>query len=133
MDEPESFIAGHAIHEFTNNGEGSIAISALTRVEFVSTISKYVRTGRISKLEAKDIFAAFEYQCLHEFVFLPVHAADYERAVHWLRQMTTSLRTMDALHLAVAHANKHILVTADRQLSSAAEAFGVANYFVSYG
>jgi predicted nucleic acid-binding protein len=42
-----------------------------------------------------------------------------------MARIDTALRTLDALHLAVAHRHDLVLVTADRGLVDAGRAFGV--------
>jgi uncharacterized protein len=46
-------------------------------------------------------------------------------AQDWIRRFDTPLRTLDALHLAIASAQGILLITADRGLAGSAEAFGV--------
>jgi predicted nucleic acid-binding protein len=56
----------------------------------------------------------------------------YSKAREYVARLDTSLRTFDALHLAIAHANKCTLVTADKQLATAAAMLEVEHYFVSF-
>ena len=49
----------------------------------------------------------------------------FKTAGIWISQFTTPLRTLDALHLAVASLGNMILLTADQQLASAARHFGI--------
>lgn len=125
-------MARRAAAKCKSSGKNPVALSALTRLEFVSAVAKCVRIRRTDSATAQDALSTFEYHCLHEFALLPVLPSDYELAQHWLRQLSTSLRTMDALHMAVAVANGRTLVTADRQLAEAAKVFGVEHHFVSY-
>ncbi len=131
LESPESSVCKRVIAECTHDDAIPLALSELTKLEFVSTVAKYVRTRQIDKSVAREILVAFEYHCLHSFAFRPVLSSEYELAQQWLRQFRTPLRTMDALHLAVAHTNRLTLVTADRQLAVAAEVFGVPCRFVS--
>ncbi|TSA09638.1 MAG: PIN domain-containing protein [Deltaproteobacteria bacterium] len=52
----------------------------------------------------------------------PLH---YRLARDWMGQFNTSLRTLDALHLAVASSEGLTLVTADEGLAKAAKALAV--------
>ncbi len=132
LDSPVSPIARRALAECTNGVLIPIALSELTRLEFISAIAKNIRIGQIGSVEAEASLFDFDHHCRHSFTFLPIVSPDYELAQMWLRRFSTSLRTLDALHLAVAHANTCSLVTADRQLAAAAEVLGVSCRFVSY-
>lgn len=128
-----SSLAERAFAEFTRNAELPIVISALTRLEFVSTIAKYVRTGQTGKEQAQEIIDTFEEHCRRDFLMLPIRPSDYDNTQRWIKQMRTSLKTMDGLHMAVAVANHCILVTADKQLAAAATVFDIEHHFVPYG
>ena len=49
-----------------------------------------------------------------------------DRPGHWISQFNTALRTLDALHLAIAVSNDLRLITADEGLAQAADALGIA-------
>ena len=49
-----------------------------------------------------------------------------DRARDWISQFNTALRTLDALHLAIAVSNDLRLITADEGLAQAADALGIA-------
>ena len=49
----------------------------------------------------------------------------YHLAREWISRFTTPLRTLDALHLAVASQNNIRLVTADTALAASAQFLGV--------
>lgn len=132
LESPVSPLARRVIADSTDNERIPATLSELTKLEFVSTVAKHVRTRQIDEPAARDILSSFEWHCLHSFAIRAVRSADYEMAQHWIRRLNTSLRTMDALHMAVAVANGRTLVTADRQLADAAKVFGVDHYFVEY-
>jgi len=45
--------------------------------------------------------------------------------IDWISQFSTTLRSLDALHLAIADSNNLTLITADIKLSNSAMYFGV--------
>ena len=51
--------------------------------------------------------------------------AHYVQARRWIESLAAPLRTLDALHLAVAHGHSIPLLTADRQLARAARKLAV--------
>ncbi|QOC23770.1 type II toxin-antitoxin system VapC family toxin [Wenzhouxiangella sp. AB-CW3] len=100
-------------------------ISPLTEVELSSTVARWVRTGELSDDQATLVDKTFA-EDLRLDVFERTELADrhYWQARAWLQKRTTNLRTLDALHLAVAAENGWPLITADRQLHEAAKSLG---------
>lgn len=125
-------LARRALVECTKNGELPVVLSDLTRLEFASTMAKYVRVNQLGAMQAKETIDIFEQHCRHDFVMLPVQPSDCDTARQWIGQMRAPLKTLDGLHMAVAFANQCIVATADRQLAAAAAIFDVEHYFVSY-
>ncbi len=102
------------------------AISQLAEVELVSAISRKIRENNLSQKDGKRILAQFQEHLDKGFYFwIPIENQHYKLAKTWISQSSTSLRTLDALHLAVASANKLTIITADIQLVRAAELFRV--------
>ncbi len=64
---------------------------------------------------------------------LSVKARDYRLAKSWLRQLNGTLRTLDALHLAVNEAAGVSIVTADRRLAAEAWRLGVSVKLLTIG
>jgi predicted nucleic acid-binding protein len=102
------------------------AVSALTEVELVSALARKIREGELSRENANRVLTEFQSH-LNRFLFkrIPLERDHYSVAFHWLAQFAVPLRTLDALHLAVAAQNNIELVTADRQLLQSARKLGV--------
>jgi len=104
----------------------SVLISHLTEVEVASALARWVRTGELDDIGANRIESAFcEDVRLGRFVRCPIEAVHYHRAIHWIGTRKTSLRTLDALHLACAEHQQACLITEDDALLSAALFFGL--------
>lgn len=102
-------------------------ISPLVEIEFCSAITMKVRMRELTKSQADQIFAMFQLHCDEgNFEHVAIESREYHLARQWIAGMQTSLRTMDALHLATAFANDLSLVTSDKVLSQAAKHFGVS-------
>jgi uncharacterized protein len=106
--------------------ETELGLSQLVEVELFSALSRRVRMREISQEEATKIAVRFQthldsgfYTCI---TLEPVH---YQLAREWIGRFETSLRTLDALHLACASSNNLRLVTADEALAQSAEALEV--------
>jgi predicted nucleic acid-binding protein len=101
-------------------------ISQLVEVELFSALSRRVRMGEISQPGAQAIAERFEAHLNDGFYTrMIVESHDYELARQWIRRFETPLRTLDALHLAIAAAYEVRLVTADQALVASAAVFGV--------
>jgi predicted nucleic acid-binding protein len=102
--------------------EESVSISSLVEVEFYSALAMKVRAGGMTGADADAVGAAFRAH-LHDglYRFLAVGGRHFEQAAEWLRLRSTGLRSLDALHLAVAALAGEKLLTADRAFAAAAE------------
>jgi predicted nucleic acid-binding protein len=102
------------------------AVSALTEVELVSALARKIRERELSRENANHVLTEFQSH-LNQFLFkrIPLERDHYSVAFNWLAQFAVPLRTLDALHLAVAAQNNLELVTADQQLLQSARKLGV--------
>jgi hypothetical protein len=102
-------------------------ISRLTVVEIRSLLARRQRAGDITAEYRQDAVQTFDSDVRRGFLQVEplfdnqaVIAADFID-----RSIDQPLRTLDALHLAVAHtAGVRLVATADRALARAAEALG---------
>lgn len=109
-------------------------ISRLTVVEIRSLLARRLRAGDITADYHQDAIRTFDGDVRRGFLQVEplfdnqaVIAADFID-----RLMDQPLRTLDALHLAVAHTTGvRLVATADRALARAAEALGFAT--VTFG
>lgn len=101
-------------------------ISSLTRLEFSSSVAKKFRAGTFTQAEAGRIVSEFQAH-IRESIFevVPIHESHYALANDWMDTFATSLRTLDAMHLSLAHIHKAKLITADAALAKAARALHV--------
>ena len=107
------------------------ALSSLTEAEFFSAIAKKVRTEEIRKADGNRILAMFSSHLeTNLFTFVEVKNYHWKLARGWLSLFSTSLRTLDALHLAIASAEGLQVVTADKGLFQATEDLGVEAKFM---
>jgi hypothetical protein len=108
------------------------AISLLTEVEFCSAVSLKTRSGALEAGSAARMLSLFHSHLDGgHYRVVPIESVEYAQAARWIASFTTSLRTVDALHLAAAFSHGLILVTADRSLARAADHFGVKRRLLS--
>jgi len=103
-----------------------VLINHLTEVEVASALARWVRTGELTEQQANRIEGAFGDDVRQgRFLRINIEAAHYQRAIHWIATRRTSLRTLDALHLACAEFQGACLVSEDEALLKAAEFLGL--------
>jgi predicted nucleic acid-binding protein len=101
-------------------------ISSLTEVELASALSRKVREKNLSPDDGNKIFNQFQTHLVHSFYRLTaVEDRHYQTAKTWIVQFSTPLKTLDALHLAVAAEGDFTLLTADKHLGISAKYFGI--------
>lgn len=127
--EPLSLAAERALRNLS-----SPTISDLTLVEFASAISRKVREKTLPRESAARVMAQFEAHVENGYYeVLSLKTRDYRLAKSWLGQLNGTLRTLDALHLAVAETTGTSIVTADRRLASEARRLGVSVKLLTIG
>ena len=104
-----------------------VSISEWTQVEFASLVSRRVRMGELESEQVTRIFSDFEADCTTTYTVLKVSSRDFQLATALLRRDQTTLRSGDALHLAIAQNRQaQEFLTLDKALTNAAQAFGIA-------
>ncbi len=104
----------------------SPAISDLTEVELLSALSRKVRTRELDATEAERIATKFLTHLEDNFYKrFALERRHYRLARDWLGRFSLPLRTLDALHLAVATSGELQLVTADRGYARSAGSLGI--------
>jgi predicted nucleic acid-binding protein len=102
------------------------AISALTELELFSAVSRKVRERGISERDAKRVLATFVSHTDNKFyTYIPVQQHHYRLARDWIYLFKWGLKSLDALHLAIASSEGLTILSADRNLIKSAEAMGL--------
>lgn len=104
----------------------SPAVSELTEVELASALARKVRQRELAAADAEQARALFTSH-LEDGLYrrIALDRPHYRLAREWMLPGGPPLKSLDALHLAVAFRAGLILATADRQLATAAEALEV--------
>ena len=103
-----------------------LSISTLTELEMFSAVSRKVRGKELNRAAASRILAKFLSHLEGRFyTCLSVETQHVRLARDWIGQFTTSLKSLDALHLAVASLEGLTVVTADRNLADSAKILAI--------
>lgn len=102
-----------------------IAVSDFAAAEFASAIARLVRMRVLARAEARAIFEDFEIWRLREADMLDILASDVTTAASFIRRLNLTLRTADAINIAMAQRIGATLATFDVKMSECARAIGV--------
>jgi predicted nucleic acid-binding protein len=119
------------VQAFISSVTPPILINHLTLVEMASALSRWCRTSELTQEQASMIHELF-YQHINLGLYriLPVSEQEFKRAEAWLLQRDTSLRSLDALHLATALHADACLITADKKLYESAVYLNLKSQFL---
>jgi uncharacterized protein len=99
-----------------------LIVSDFAGAEFASVIARRVRTREVTERVARHAFAAFDTWTARNTERAETTTADVIMAT----RLDLTLRTADALNLAIAQRIDAILMTFDDKMTVAAKALGVA-------
>lgn len=101
-------------------------ISDLTEVELFSALGRKIRVHEVRVTEAERVAAQFlAHLESNLYNRVPIERRHYKLARDWIGRFTTPLRTLDALHLAVAATEGLRFATVDRALARSAADLGI--------
>jgi len=110
----------------------SPTISTLSEVEFISALAIKRRTGEITETSARRILTIFrQHRAGHVYRLVPIEAREFAVASEWLATFRTSLRALDALHLATAFTSGLVLITADKVFAESAGRLGIKHELIA--
>jgi uncharacterized protein len=110
--------------QYLRGSADTVSVSDLGAAEYASVLARRVRTGTITTNQAHSSFATFDAWRARAARQLELDAADVVTAEAWLRGLDPPLRTLDALHIAIAQRTDALLVTFDQRMAAAARALG---------
>ncbi len=114
-----------AVDQFLDSAHSEFHVSEFAAAEVSSAISRLVRMGLVNEPTANLRLAAFDAWRLDSAESIEVAGADVRLADVIVRRFDLKLRAPDALHVAICRRLDLTLVTMDRRLAGAGEAFGV--------
>ena len=107
-------------------GAEELLISDLTVAELLVGLARKVKLGSLTTEKAEQVRAVFEQHMAEGYLQrIPLSGHHSEAAGQIAFQSPVMLRTLDAIHLAVAVEHAATIATLDVRLSDAARAIGV--------
>jgi len=98
----------------------------------MSVVARKVRTRELTPRDAHDALRDFNAdKTAGRYRLAVVLESHYAQAREWIASFEVPLRTLDALHLAVAHGHSVPVLTADKRFARAAKKLGVRARLVS--
>ncbi len=108
------------------------AISQLTEVELISALAQKTRERALFQESANEILSLFNTHIDQKsYIHLPIQPKHFSIARDWISQFNTPLRTLDALHLAIAAKNNIPILTADIKFANSANILDIEVNLVS--
>jgi hypothetical protein len=103
-----------------------LLVSDFAEAEFASAIARRVRTRESTLFDARKDLSEFDIWIARSAHRVEIGPADVVVATTFLRRLDLTLRTPDALHLAIAQRLGATLVTFDGRMADSARMLGVA-------
>jgi len=103
-----------------------LIISDFAAAELASAIARRVRMREVTVDDARSDLSAFDSWAARSVQLIEVTAADVALATAFLRRLDLTLRTPDAIHIAIAQRMNATLVTFDQRMAESARALGMA-------
>jgi predicted nucleic acid-binding protein len=104
----------------------TVVVSDFAAAEFASAVARQVRTGELSRRDARGAFTDFDIWLARIAARAEIHSADIRSAEAALRRLDLTLRAPDAMNIAIAQRLGAELATFDRKMADCARALGVA-------
>ncbi len=117
--------ASAAVDLFLDGLPTAPLVSDFAAAEVASAISRLVRTGSLTESVANRRLADFDAWRAEGAETIEIVGADIRLCGVIVRRFHLGLRAPDALHVAICRRLSATLVTLDRRLAAACEAFGV--------
>lgn len=102
-----------------------VLVSDFAAAEFASAVARRVRMGEVGEQDAATAFANFDIWTGRATARIETVHADMIAAAAMLRRLDLTLRTPDALNLAIAQRTSSDLATFDVRMADSANALGM--------
>jgi predicted nucleic acid-binding protein len=111
---------------FLGRASPALIVSDYAAAEFSSVVARRVRTQALTASEARTAFSALDLWVARAAQRVETIAADIAAATGFIRRLDLTLRTPDAVNIAIAQRAGAILATFDTRMAGSAAALGLA-------
>ncbi len=111
--------------QFVKSVKPVLLVSDFARAEFASAVAKRVRVGQFDVSDAQLTLSNFDVWMPRGAQHVSVTSADIKVAEAYLRRLDLTLRTPDAVHIAMAQRTGATLVTFDMKMAECARVLGM--------
>jgi predicted nucleic acid-binding protein len=109
---------------FLRTHPSGLIVSDFVAAEFASAIARKVRIQALTADDARAAFATFDAWTAEKSERVHTVAADVDLATALLRRLDLTLRTPDAINIAITQRIRAELLTFDRQMAADAKTLG---------
>lgn len=120
---PEAF--SDRADAFVEPETGPFGISDLTGMEFASAMARRIRIQLFDVDKARSALLAFDRWVARAAIRNDITVDDLALASSFLRRLDLPLRTLDALHIAIAQRIGATLITFDNRMADSARVLGI--------
>jgi predicted nucleic acid-binding protein len=113
-------------NDFLNAALPVVVISDFAAAEFASAVARMVRTREVTLDEARFILADFDVWRFRVADQPHIAPDDVATAASFIRRLDLTLRTADAINIAIAQRVGAVLATFDTKMAGSARAVGTA-------
>ena len=103
-----------------------LVVSDFAAAEFASAVARLMRIDQITGSEGRAILAAFDSWRLRVADTTGILSSDVMTAASFIRRLDLTLRTADAINIAIAERIGATLATFDVKMGNSARAIGVS-------
>ncbi|WP_375456474.1 type II toxin-antitoxin system VapC family toxin [uncultured Methylobacterium sp.] len=100
-------------------------VSDFAAAEFASALGRRVRMNEIDAEQARAAFSTLDHWLLRVAHRVELNPSDVADAATFLRRLDLTLRTPDALNIALCRRASAVLATFDDKMAAAAQALGL--------
>jgi hypothetical protein len=111
--------------QFLRSEKPVLLVSDFVSAEFVSAVSKRVRVGQFGMSDARLTLSNFDAWMPRGAQHVNMTSADIKVAEAYLRRLDLTLRTPDAIHIAMAQRTGAMLLTFDKKMAACACVLGM--------
>ncbi len=111
--------------QFLESEEPVLLVSDFARAEFASAVAGRLRVGQFGMSEAQLALSNFDAWLPRAAQHVSMTSADLQVADAYLRRLDLTLRTPDALHIAMVQRTGATLLTFDEKMAECARVLGM--------